>query len=262
MALTPQWFGSDVDGQPFAARIVRSFRHAERDLALFELAPGSALEGAGVAPIPLFQGSIGQDWVGREATLAGLGKTEAGRFGERRFVVETIVSVSTERLVVDGEGTRGACQGDSGGPLLANTPAELVGILSSGSNSCVELDRYERVDQLGAWIRATTEGAKRDPCGDFDWEGQCTPGGGGPVWCDDGLLVTEECEKEQTACGYDLSARGYRCVAPESDPCGGIGREPECLDEAAIVRCVRGELVRKDCDCGRRCVIEDRAVCR
>lgn len=261
LRLDPHWFGIDNDGHAFAARIIRTFQHPERDLALLELAPNAELEAARIRPIPLRQGGIGQDWLGRQVTLAGFGQTETGQSGQRRFVVETIVSVSNEGIVVDGEGIRGACLGDSGGPLLANTPGELIGVLGSGSTSCVELDRYERIDQIGEWIRATTEGAERDPCGELDWEGMCIPGAE-PVWCAGGMIASEECQKEVTACGYDLSAGGYRCVAPELDACSGIGRVPECLNDATIVRCEKGELIRTDCDCGQRCVIEDRAVCR
>jgi hypothetical protein len=261
LRLDPLWFGIDKDGQVAAARITRTFAHPERDIALLELAPSAELEAARIRPISLLQESIGQDWVGRQATLAGFGRTETGKFGQRRFVVETIVSVSNERIVVDGEGIRGACLGDSGGPLLANTPGKLIGVLSTGSASCVELDRYERIDAIGEWIRATTEGAEGDPCGGLDWEGKCVPGGG-PVWCADGMIATEECQKDRTVCGYDLSARGFRCVAPELDPCAGVGRAPECTtDGSAIVRCGKGKIIRSDCDCGQRCVVEDEAVC-
>jgi hypothetical protein len=219
LRLDPSWFGTYEDGQSLAARIVRTFSHSERDVALLELAPSAELASR-IRPIPLLQGNIGQDWVGRQVTLAGLGETETGQLGQRRFVVETIVSVSDERIVVDGEGIRGACRGDSGGPLIANSPGELVGVLSTGSTTCVGLDRYERIDQIAAWIRETTESAERDPCGELDWEGRCVPGGA--VWCTGGMIATEECQKNsqtEEICDYDLSTQGYRCVAAGLDPC-------------------------------------------
>ena len=219
LRLDPSWFGTYEDGQSLAARIVRTFSHSERDVALLELAPSAELASR-IRPIPLLQGNIGQDWVGRRVTLAGLGETETGQLGQRRFVVETIVSVSDERIVVDGEGIRGACRGDSGGPLIANSPGELVGVLSTGSTTCVGLDRYERIDQIAAWIRETTESAERDPCGELDWEGRCVPGGA--VWCTGGMIATEECQKNSQTdeiCDYDLSTQGYRCVAAGLDPC-------------------------------------------
>jgi hypothetical protein len=260
--LDPQWFGFGANGQPSAVRIVRTFRHSQRDVALFELARALDVATPPLRPIPLRQAAIDDDWVGREVTLAGLGLTATGQLGQRHFIVEDIVAISSDRIVVDGEAVTGACQADSGGPLIANVPGEIIGVLSSGSTSCVGLDRYERVDQVLEWIDATMQTAAGDPCGGLDWEGMCAPGGGGPMWCDAGEIVTEECEKERTVCGYSTSTGGYRCVPPERDSCSGIGREAECLDELTLARCEQGKLVRSPCECGQQCVIEETAACR
>ena len=150
---------------------------------------------------------------------------------------------------MDGGGVRGACLGDSGGPLLAGVPAMLVGVLSGGSLDCVGIDRYERLDTLTTWIDDTIERAASDPCRGLGWEGRCVDGGA--IWCDSGRLVLEDCIDKQM-CGYRTSESAFRCL-DGPDPCEGIGREAQCMDDW-LVRCRRGELLRENCaDCGKRC---------
>jgi hypothetical protein len=254
------WFRTSRGGKDVAVTVVRTLLHSDRDVALMELEADSQLISLGIRPIAVHAESLGEDWVGRDVTLAGFGQTENGNSGERRFVTERIASISREQVVVDGQGVSGACHGDSGGPLLAHDPVEVIGVLSTGSASCVGVDRYERSDTLEAWIRATIEQAGIDPCGGLDWEGSCRDGH--PMWCGGDLIVSEDCRGEQS-CGYDVRAGGYRCLDAELDPCQGVGRLPECSDDV-VVRCDAGELVRQDCaSCGQRCELgAEGARCR
>jgi hypothetical protein len=240
--------------------VVRTFAHPALDLGLFELEASDGLAAAGVTPLPLYGGSISDDWVGRELTIAGLGEIESGQRGERRFVTERIAAVSETEVTVDGQGVSGACFGDSGGPALTRTPAEVVGVLRSGSTSCVGIDRYLRVDVALPWIGDTLAAGERDACGGLDWEGSCQSGG--VRFCADGRIVFQACTGEDI-CGYSPSARGYRCIDAALDPCRGVGRKASCSNDI-ILRCDSGTLVSHDCAaCGLRCYIElGGPVCR
>jgi hypothetical protein len=253
------WFGTG-SARELRTAVVRAFGHPALDLGLFELEAGERLAAAGVEPLPVYRGGIDGGWVGRELTLAGLGENESGQRGERRFVTERIAAVFDAELVVDGHGVSGACFGDSGGPALAGKPAEVVGVLSSGSTSCVGIDRYVRVDSALAWIEDTRAAAESDACGGLDWEGDCRSGGAS--FCSDGRIVFQACASKDI-CGYSRSAGGYRCIDAALDPCRGVGRVASCSDDA-VVRCDAGHLVRRDCAaCGLRCNIESGgAVCR
>jgi hypothetical protein len=254
------WFETGPSGSKVAVASVRTFAHSTRDLALFELATAPELEGEPVSPLDVLGQALGPAWVGREVTLSGLGRNERGLKGERRFVTEPIVAISNEQIVVDGGGERGACDGDSGGPLLASNPIGLIGVLSTGSASCVDLDRYERLDRVADWVQRTIAEASADPCGEVDFEGTCT--GDGAVWCAGQQLVRETCDGEQT-CGYDTKAHGYRCVDAEQDPCQGARRVAQCFDDQRV-RCDSGQLIREDCAaCGQHCTVLPRgAACR
>jgi hypothetical protein len=253
------WFATGA-ARELRVPVVRDFAHPALDMGLFELEESERLAASGVTPLPLYAGSLGDDWVGRELILAGLGETEQGQRGERRFVTERIAAVLDTELIVDGRGASGACFGDSGGPGLAGTPAHVVGVLSSGSTSCVGIDRYLRVDAASQWIRGTLSEGARDACGELDWEGSCQSGG--VRFCADGHIVFQACTGEEI-CGYSQLARGYRCIDAALDSCRGVGRTAACSNDV-VVRCAAGILVRRDCAaCGLRCIVESEgAVCR
>jgi hypothetical protein len=129
--------------------------HPDLDLMLIEVDP-DLVAATGARPIALFRGAIGDDWRGQRLTLAGLGQTESGSSGERRFVEEQVVKVTGTELWVDGMGASGACGGDSGGPLLARDDSGAVrvaGVLDRGSRDCLGIDVYTRADVVAAWMR-------------------------------------------------------------------------------------------------------------
>jgi hypothetical protein len=257
------WFRTGEGDRQVRTRESLRFIHPEWDAMLLALAPSAELDSFAVQPIPPSSVAVTADWLGRQLTLGGVGKNEAGTTGERRFVTEPLVGVAADLLTVDGQGTRGACLGDSGGPLLAvspDQPVTLVGVLSRGSSTCVGVDRYQRADTLLPWITATIEEARTHPCGALTWEGECAEGGG-PRWCA-GMFATGETCGGKALCGWSVAAQGYRCVDVAADPCRGAGPVGYCEDDVAV-RCQSGRLVRQDCaSCGARCTSAPREVAR
>jgi|GEM_PF-4151910 len=128
--------------------------HPTLDLALLLLSPPDCAGRSHQAPLITEQAPE----VGSELLLAGYGRTENETVGELLFAQEPVVGVEADRIRVDGKGLSGACEGDSGGPLLRVTDAgvfELVGVLSTGARSCVDLDEYILVRSALPWLEAT-----------------------------------------------------------------------------------------------------------
>jgi hypothetical protein len=187
--------------------------------------------------------------------VAGFGLTGAGTAGERAFRVEAIAELTREHVVLDGGGRGGACRGDSGGPLLLRDrqgrPA-VVGVLSGGSSTCVDRDRYTRVDGLTVWIAETVGepvGATSDGCGAITEEGRCFYGAA--VWCADNVLSAEACGLGEH-CGWDHASTGYRCVEPAEDPCAGVDSVGSCFGSRAR-RCAAGAIVETACSACEVC---------
>lgn len=250
------WFRTGPNGG-VAVRVAapRQFRHPQRDVMLIELQPSIELDMLGIAPLDLYQQELDNEWIGQDVTLAGLGATEDNVRGGRLFVRDRVADITPTSIVVNGEGRHGACSGDSGGPLLARSGDHgvgILGVLSKGSSSCRDIDVFERVDRLRSWITETIAEASQHPCGPLTWEGTCT--NGNPIWCDKDHVMFEAC-KNHTLCGWSAAERGFRCVDKQHDPCLGVGPYGIC-DGNAVLRCSRGNLVRKDCDpCHQRCVV-------
>jgi hypothetical protein len=146
--------------------IARVVNHPQRDTTLLELRESVPARLPDVAPIPIITEALGSGWVGRTAEGAGFGQTETGSSGRRFFTAEPIRSVSGDYVTVDGEGRHGLCFGDSGGPLLAiggDGSARVIGDLTGGDGSCVDLDNYTRIDLSRAWIESYVGGGNPDP---------------------------------------------------------------------------------------------------
>ncbi|HMJ13914.1 MAG TPA: trypsin-like serine protease [Polyangiaceae bacterium] len=142
-----------IDRRAFGAG--KRVAHPELDALLIELVPGETPE-LDVTPVPPWQGTVDEGWIGGLVTLAGRGMTETGALGELFFAEERVVDIRPSEIWVDGEGRTGACGGDSGGPLLvtdATGSARVAGVLDRGSANCLGVDVYTRIDRLSAWIR-------------------------------------------------------------------------------------------------------------
>lgn len=238
------------------------FLHSTLDLALLRV------RGLG-APVAL-------PWAGREpralqgalVEIAGAGISDAGTPGSVTFAIATVETESAEELVVRLVGEGGPCRGDSGGPLLvrgAGGSVEVAGVLARGAPSCRGPDSYSRVQAASDWIAAiageppkTTASA----CETLGHAGRCF--GDTAVYCEDGEQVGVVCAGG-SSCGWDKRRRGYRCVAPETDPCRGVTDLGTCVEHRAR-RCVDGALQELSCPaCGGVCTISPtngKASCR
>jgi hypothetical protein len=214
-------------------------RHPEADVALARLGPGDCkstlpLVGLEQAPAPLSR-----------ATLAGYGLDAEGRLGRLAFLVEAVVTTTPEAVEVNGFGQSGACVGDSGGPLLvrdASGRVAVLGVLSAGAQSCVEVDRYLRMEPLVAWIRShLTLPEAREACGAIDERGRCFDGRA--VYCDGGRLVADACAAD-TTCGFVPSAQGFRCSAAPSCAGDAFG----FCQAGAAIHCDEAGAVVTECD--------------
>jgi hypothetical protein len=160
------YFGEALESSDFDLRVLRFEVYDDADLALAFLEQPVPSEVA--RPLALW--SSGDDEilaVGNEAILSGYGLREDNGFGVRELVSEPIVELSADEVVVDGGGQTGACVGDSGGPLLlrdAQGRLRVVGVLSVGSASCLDLDVYVRLEPARDWLEeqlATTDACSR-----------------------------------------------------------------------------------------------------
>jgi len=158
------------DGKPSQFAVLESVPHPDEDVALLNVDGSSAVQ-AGMIPIPEARPRSHAPSSGDLVELAGYGTTETGSSHELRFLVEPIVDVDNASFVVSGFGATGACNGDSGGPALtrdATGHVVVAGVLSSGSITCVDDDRYVRADKVEAWMkdRLGLEPPSRhiDPC--------------------------------------------------------------------------------------------------
>jgi hypothetical protein len=250
------WIGGEpdsVDRRP----VVTKLGHPTLDVGLVRIAERDQDDSEAVVPIDT--ASPGELTLANDevAEIAGYGVTESGDLRELRFLAERVVATDETTITVGGFGLTGACNGDSGGPLLVRAPdGKLVvaGVLTGGSASCRDEDTYVRLDTVRSWIDETI-GVHTNPylgCGTITAEGRCLYGSA--LWCSATELSAEHCA-EGTTCGWDTTARGFRCVRPFRDPCGGVDGVGVCRDGVPM-RCVGGKLERDVCACGRACGIE------
>jgi hypothetical protein len=243
---------------PLLVRVVERVAHPSLDVALMKVELSSAEMGAaGIASLGVVSAGSFEFAPGIVVELAGFGLTEEGDTRELRFLAEPIVTVEAETVVVAGFGANGACQGDSGGPLLARAPdgtALTIGVLTSGAASCVDKDRYVRLDAASDWIAETTGASvpADRTCGGITEEGRCLYGSA--LHCEGETLRAAACAG-QTSCGWDENQAGFRCVRTAEDPCRGVDSVGTCRSNVAL-SCNGGVLDALSCDCGRTCRID------
>lgn len=242
-------------------RVLNVIDHPEQDTTLAYLGADARDKMPSIEPIPIMDEALDQSWVGRTAEAAGYGDQEDNTSGEREFTAEPIVTVG-EWLTIDGEGTRGACFGDSGGPVMviaSDGSVRVAGDLSWGSTNCLGEDNYARTDVIADWIESyvgpTVVGDGPHECGAIGSQGRCMAAGNVAMWCGgDSTLQTETCSSG-SACGWDGSASGYRCIT-EADPCGGFDTFGAC--DGAVARwCENGASKSRDCgSCAQLCALD------
>lgn len=144
--------GPSVAAHSFQSPVLGFESHDELDIAIAELE--AAVPSDLATPLqPISDRQMLE--VGMLATLVGYGLTEDHGVGTRLFLQEPIKEIADDAVVVDGGGETGACLGDSGGPLLirdAEGHHRIIGVLSAGSASCVDIDVYQRLETAGALL--------------------------------------------------------------------------------------------------------------
>lgn len=144
--------GPSVEAATFQSSVLGFDTHDELDIAVAELE--TAVPADLATPLEPISGREMLE-VGMLATLVGYGLTEHDRAGTRLFLQEPIKEIEADAVIVDGGGETGACLGDSGGPLLmrdADGRHRIIGVLSAGSASCVDLDLYQRLEGARALL--------------------------------------------------------------------------------------------------------------
>ena len=224
--------------------------HPSLDLVAFRVDHPEALAASGATPIPVFDAAIGDAWAGSLVEIAGLGLEETGDAGHLQFLVEPVVAIDSAAIVVDGSGVSGACLGDSGGPMLVRADdggVRVAGILSAGSESCLGVDRYVRLDAVSEWLAGQgieLAHSEATACDAVTATGTCQQGRA--VWCNAGQVQVDACA---ASCGWSLPDRGYRCVDRGDDACQGVDGFGVCSG-AFVYRCVGGMLLGAECGCG------------
>jgi hypothetical protein len=242
---------------PSVVRVTEGIAHPDLDVALLRVdAPDDGFDSI---PLGLAAPGAPAVTVGDVVEIAGYGRTEEERAGELRFLAEPVVAVEDDSLLVSGLGANGACDGDSGGPLMVRDGdgrPVVAGVLTAGAPSCVERDRYVRLDGIRAWLEEATGGfaTNEAPCGGISEEGRCLDGTA--LYCAGDALRAETCSSG-AQCGWDRDALGFRCVAPAADPCLGVDSVGACQGDTAL-RCEGGRLARTACTCGQTCRIDGR----
>lgn len=126
--------------------------------------------------------------------------------------------------------------------------AHVAGVLSHGSASCLGVDSYVRVDQIGDWARAAFETPATAPanirCEGVAPEGTCQ--GGAVFRCEGGVVDVLECSDDRT-CVFDARGHEARCGFLVGDGCAGIARRGTC-EGNVLVTCEDGVPQTLDCD--------------
>jgi hypothetical protein len=251
--------GDQPNDPSICVRGRRTIDHPTGDMALLELEQAMTVFAPDVIPIPIFTENLNNSWIGRTAEAAGYGQDENGQMGRREFVAEPIVELYGDTVTIDGEGRHGVCFGDSGGPLMAiaeDGSTRVIGALSNGDGSCVGRDNYTRVDTYRNWIEQYT-GPTQPPgpqsCGENTSEGSCQDGVRSVLYCNAAdELVSESCGADQH-CAWSPNEGGWRCLADENDPCGGVSYTGACTN-GVLTWCDEGVVQRRHCaDCGEVC---------
>ncbi|MEZ4463056.1 MAG: trypsin-like serine protease [bacterium] len=259
-------FGLGADpADPVALIEVAAFyTHPDLDLAVLELASEAREVAPGVVPIAgngeSLDSDFGRGLVGTPVEAAGYGETLDPERAGLWFVSLPLVDITSEYVVVDGQGERGICRGDSGGPVLATSRIGapiILGVEHGGDASCVGRDNLTRLDVAGTWLRQVISGVIRPDgapigCGDLDFNGRCVDDT--VFWCNEDMVpVSRSCTAEGLRCAWAGTALGFYCTTVEQT-CADVG-DGVCLDDRVRRFCLEGVVTDDDCfRAGLRCV--------
>lgn len=229
------------------------------DNALCILAGLASQEYPDVTPIPANAeplDGLSPAFVGRRVQNAGYGSTTPGGGGGntlRWWTVEDVVSLEAQTYDVDGRGVTGVCFGDSGGPSMLTFPdgsVRVVGTLSGGDSSCVDVDTFVRTDASAEWWAPLVRPAPGCAWGTV---GRCD--GDVARWCVGTSASdrrTQDCAASGAVCGADADGN-HRCIAGRRCPADLTG-QGRCEAGDVAVWCEDGFVRRRHCrPCGQVC---------
>lgn len=265
--------------QPRATfQVAELYEHPNRDAAILILSEDVTSRVPELVPIPANRAALNSSLQGRTVEAAGYGDTRDANRDGRWFASLLLEQITQEFVVVNGQGVRGICFGDSGGPVLAtdsqNRPI-ILGVESSGDESCVGRDYLTRLDAIVTWMDPITglvdqppeqrpqdnepgeperepDSSEQEPtpppadiCDTLDFQGRCN--GDTAEWCQEDDFYQRDCAALGTECRFINEDVGFIC------DCGDVSYLGRCNGNTAEY-CDNGRLARVDCgDRGQSC---------
>lgn len=233
---------------------------ARHDIGLLVLSENATSVVPEIQPIPANCEPLDSDlFTGQNVQNVGYGITEPWTGWDpppdnstKYWAVEEVIEITSYDFVVDGHGEAAVCSGDSGGPSLWTTPdgeIHVMGTVSWGDPSCVDLDHFARVDDSCDFI----DGYLGD-CGSVTETGFCDDARA--TYCEGGTIIEVDCGDMGLDCGEDEEGL-MRCIGL-TDPCDGETETGRCDEGGFAIWCENGELLREYCSdnddeivCGR-----------
>ena len=212
-----------------------------QDVAVLVLGERVSEVAVDVEPLPVLTAEPSSGLEGATAEVVGVGVTELSEYNTQQYwTTEVLKTVTSDLLLVDGEGRTGLCFGDSGGPILLpldGGPPTVLGVLSAGDESCAGEDEFAPL----VLAREILEPVLESPefCSSLGDAGRCQ--GDIAQWCEGGRPQQECCS---FGCEQDQQGR-YRCRS-EDDLCAELGSGAACV-AGQLVSCAGGTATRLVC---------------
>jgi hypothetical protein len=213
---------------------------------------GNPMADHGISPIPISRTSP-RPLIGHYVQQAGFGTTESSYNNTRLWWTPELVSGVSDadgELIVDGQGYSSVCNGDSGGPSLyplEGNVLSVLGTVSWGDPSCVDVDRYARTDWNLDYLDTAIPAF--DACAGLTEAGTCE--GNVARWCEGGLPRTECCDARTGPCAV---VGGLARCGERRTPCTDQDFEGACSGDTARW-CWGGLVHSRNCAaCNSTCV--------
>jgi len=227
------------------------------DHAVLEL-DGNPATDLGISPIPISRVSP-RALIGHYVQQAGFGTTEDSYNNTRLWWTPELVSGVSDadgELIVDGQGYSSVCNGDSGGPSLYPLDGNVLSVLGTvswGDPSCVDVDRYARTDWDLDFLDVAIPAF--NACAGLTEDGVCD--GDVARWCEGGLPRTECCDERTGPCAV---VGGQARCGDRRAVCSALDFTGVC--DGGVARWCWGGLVRtRNCAaCGVSCVTDASSI--